>query len=160
NYDGTYKGEVTLKDALALSLNTATVRVAQQLRVSEIRKLAGQLGITTPIANDLSITLGTSEVSLLDLTTAYTVFAAGGEEVTPSGEKSIRDKTGVLYQHEQPAAVTLVDSDAISALDESLAAVVEYGTGRGAALSDQRVAGKTGTTQDYRDAWFVGYTGH
>ena len=160
NYDGTYKGQVTLKDALALSLNAATVRVAQRLRVSEIRKLAKDLGISTPLANDLTIALGSSEVSLLDLTHAYSIFAAGGESITPYGVEQISTKGGeVLYQHTQGEPQVIVDSDAVAALDDSLQAVVSYGTGKAAALPGERVAGKTGTTQDYRDAWFVGYTG-
>ncbi|MBI3419180.1 MAG: PBP1A family penicillin-binding protein [Proteobacteria bacterium] len=161
NYDGTYHGEVTLRDALALSLNTATVRVAQHLRISEIRKLAAQLGIHTPIANDLSLALGTSEVTLLDLTSAYAVFASGGEAVTPFGVLEIHHKGGeVLYQRGERSMPQLVDSGAISHLDECLKAVVSYGTGKGAAFNGERIAGKTGTTQDYRDAWFVGYTGN
>jgi penicillin-binding protein 1A len=160
NYDGSYHGQVTLKEALALSLNAATVRVAQKLRLSEIRKLAKDLGITTPLANDLSLALGTSEVSLIDITSAYSVIAAGGEKITPYGVEQIRTKRGeVLYQHQQGEPHMVVDSDAVAQLDDSLQAVVNYGTGKAAALGGERVAGKTGTTQDYRDAWFVGYTG-
>ncbi|HVY11972.1 MAG TPA: PBP1A family penicillin-binding protein, partial [Alphaproteobacteria bacterium] len=161
NYDGAYHGEVTLKEALALSLNTATVRVAQHLRVSDIRALAAKLGIHTPIANDLSLALGTSEVTLMDLTGAYGAFASGGQSVEPYGVEQIRTKGGhLLYKRDQNETQQVVDSGAISQLDDCLQAVVAYGTGKGAAIEGLRVAGKTGTTQDYRDAWFVGYAGH
>jgi penicillin-binding protein 1A len=161
NYDGGYKGAVTLRDALALSLNTATVRLAQHLRISEVRKLATRLGIKTPLANDLGLSLGSSEVSLMDLTSAYAVFASGGQAVEPFGILEIRDKGGdILYRRDHVEMPQIVEEDAVSKLDESMQAVVSYGTGKRAALGGNRVAGKTGTTSDYRDAWFVGYTGH
>jgi penicillin-binding protein 1A len=161
NYDGGYRGQVTLKDALAYSLNAATVRLAQKLRISEVRNLAQRLGIRTPIAADLSLALGTSEVTLLDLTGAYAVFAAGGQAVEPYGIQYIKTRNGhTLYKRDDVNMPQLVDGNAIAMLNDSLQAVVAYGTGRRANYGGETVAGKTGTTQDYRDAWFVGYTSH
>ncbi len=159
NHDGRYRGPVMLKEALAQSLNTATVRLAHKLRMGEVRNLALRLGIEPPLARDLSLALGTSEVSLLNITGAYASFASAGVAVVPHGVTEIREKGGVtLYRRPDADPPQRVDSGAVAALDDALEAVVDHGTGKRARLPGLRVAGKTGTTQDYRDAWFIGYT--
>lgn len=164
NYSNQYKGEVSLEDALAYSLNTATIRLARETGLGSIRALAKNLGITTPLRRDLSLALGTSEVSLIDMTSVYAVFAQHGRAVLPYGIENIRAKNGKsLYTRTDAAMPRIASESSVDALDGMLQAVVRYGTGKKAApdgtLSSKTVAGKTGTTQDYRDAWFVGYTG-
>ncbi len=159
NYTENYRGEVSMKDALANSLNTATIRLAEKTGISRIEKLATRLGISTPMHHELSLALGTNEVSLMDLTSVYAVFAHHGRAVIPYAIERITTKSGkVLYERAAPPMPQLVDGDNVAALDEMLQACVSYGTGKKAALN-QTVSGKTGTTQDYRDAWFIGYTG-
>jgi penicillin-binding protein 1A len=158
NYEDTYRGQISMRDALAFSVNTATIRLAQQVGISRVRQLAIKLGIHPPLQNDLSLALGTSEVSLLDLTSAYAVFANGGQAVAPYGISEIRSEKGqILYRRQAPPMPQLVNAGSVDALGDMLQAAVAYGTAKRAQL-DVQVAGKTGTTQDYRDAWFVGYT--
>lgn len=157
NFNDQYKGDVSMKDALAYSLNTATVRLAQKVGVSSIRHLAEKMGITSTLRNDASIALGTSEVSLLDITSAYAVVAQQGRAVLPYAIESIKTKSGkTLYERAHTTMPYVVDSDDTDALDDMLKAAVNYGTGKKAELGID-TAGKTGTTQDYRDAWFIGY---
>lgn len=159
NFDDNYRGEISMRDALAFSINTPTIRLAQQVGVARIRTLATRLGISTPLQNDLSLALGTSEVSLTDLTSAYAVFANGGQAVVPYGIDSIRTKDGKsIYAREAPPMPQLARRSNVDTLDSMLEAVVDYGTGKRAKISDS-TGGKTGTTQDYRDAWFVGFNG-
>ena len=159
NYTDTYRGEVSMKDALALSLNTPTVRLADKVGIGRIEKLATKLGISTPMHRELSLALGTKEVSVIDMTTVFSVFAHHGRAVLPYAIEKITTKSGkILYERSNPPMPQLVDSDNVEALDDMLQACVSYGTGKKAALK-QTVAGKTGTTQDYRDAWFIGYAG-
>ncbi len=159
NYTDSYRGEVSMKDALALSLNTATIRLAEKVGIGRVEKLATKLGISTPMHRELSLALGTNEVSVMDMTTVYAVFAQHGRAVIPYAIEKITTKSGkILYERAAPSMPELVDSDNVAALDEMLQACVSYGTGKRAALN-QTVSGKTGTTQDYRDAWFIGYAG-
>lgn len=159
NFHNQYKGIVSLQDALAYSLNTATIRLAQQTGIDSIRQLARKLGITTPLPRQLSLALGTGEVRLLDMTAVYAVFAAEGEKVMPYGIEAIHTNSGKkLYSHASTPAPPLVPENVAADLDTLLQAVVRYGTGQKAALAGGMVAGKTGTTQDSRDAWFIGYT--
>lgn len=159
NYTENYRGEISMKDALAYSINTATVRLAERVGVSRIQKLAANLGISTSVPRELSIALGTNTVTVMDMTTVYSVFAHHGRAIIPYAIDKITTKSGkVLYERDAPTMPQLVDSDNVAALDDMLQACVSYGTGKKAALS-QAVSGKTGTTQDYRDAWFIGYTG-
>jgi len=159
NYEGRYMGEVTLADALAHSLNSATVRLIQQVGVRRVTALARRLGITTPIPDNLSIALGTSEVSLLELTGAYAAVAGDGIGVWPYGIAEVRDRAGhVLWRRAGSGPGRVLEPAVARDADLLLGEVVRRGTGKAAALPIH-TAGKTGTTQDYRDAWFVGYAG-
>ena len=159
NYTENFRGEVSMKDALAYSINTATVRLAERTGAGRIQKLATKLGITTPLHRELSLALGTNEVTVLDMTSVFAVFAHHGRAVIPYAIEKITTRSGkILYERGATAMPQLVDSDNVAALDEMLQACVSYGTGKKAALN-QTASGKTGTTQDYRDAWFIGYTG-
>jgi penicillin-binding protein 1A len=158
NFDKDYRGSVSMKDALAYSLNTATIRLAQMAGINSVRQTAVRMGISPPLENNLSLALGTSEVSLVDITSAYAAIANHGRVVIPYGIEEIRTKSGaVLFKRPAPEMPQVVDSDAADGVSEMMRAAVNYGTARRAAL-DMRVAGKTGTTQDYRDAWFIGFT--
>jgi penicillin-binding protein 1A len=159
NYEGRYMGEVTLADALAHSLNSATVRLIQHVGVHRVTALARRLGITTPIPDNLSIALGTSEVSLLELTGAYAAVAGDGIGVWPYGIAEVRDRAGhVLWRRAGSGPGRVLEPAVARDADLLLSEVVRRGTGKAAALPIH-TAGKTGTTQDYRDAWFVGYAG-
>jgi penicillin-binding protein 1A len=159
NYEGRYMGEVTLADALAHSLNSATVRLIEHVGAHRVTALARRLGITTPIPDNLSIALGTSEVSLLELTGAYAAVANDGIGVWPYGIAEVRDRAGhVLWRRAGSGPGRVLEPDIARGADLMLGEVVRRGTGKAAALPIH-TAGKTGTTQDYRDAWFVGYAG-
>ena len=134
-------------------------RLAEKVGIGRVEKLATKLGISTPMHRELSLALGTNEVSVMDMTTVYAVFAHHGHAVIPYAIEKITTKSGkLLYERSAPPMPELVDSDNVAALDEMLQACVSYGTGKKAALK-QTVSGKTGTTQDYRDACFIGYAG-
>jgi len=160
NFSNTYEGYVTLQRALSKSLNTAAVRVARIAGVQAIGKISKRLGVKGSFGSDLSVALGTAEVTLLDLTAGYVPFANGGLGIWPFGIQEIRGRDGVVYYRrsgEGPGRV--VDVPRVAMMNRMLASVILEGTGK-AALINQPVAGKTGTSQDFRDAWFVGYTAH
>jgi penicillin-binding protein 1A len=159
NYNGQSYGTVTLASALAHSINTVTANLAQDVGIDNVIKAAHRCGIVSPLQANPSLALGTSDVTPLELTTAYATFASGGLHVTPYFVTAVEDNAHhLLYQHkpaQEPRAIAShVDRD----LTMMLYGVITGGTGRSAALPGREAAGKTGTTQDYRDAWFVGFT--
>jgi penicillin-binding protein 1A len=161
NFDGRYSGFVTLREALARSLNTAAVRLALTVGVHKAVETAHRLGIASELRPDATLALGTSEVTLLELTGAYGAFASGGRLIEPHIVTAIRSGRGrVLYRRPGPTARTVVAPQHVGALNDMLNAALIFGTGRGAALPMHPACGKTGTTQDFRDAWFIGYTAH
>ena len=159
NYDGGYDGAVTLKDAMAKSINTVAVQVSERIGRQKVIDTARRLGITSPLRSHPSLALGASEVSLVELTSAYGVIANGGVAVWPHAITEIRTRNGkILYHRREGAATQVVDPQAVRGVTDMLRAVVAGGTGRGA-NPGRPAAGKTGTSQDFRDAWFIGYTG-
>lgn len=158
NIDKKYHGEVSLREALAKSYNLATINLAQSLSSSSIIKIAKKAGITTPIQNSPSLALGTSEVKVIDMAVAYSAIANGGFATWPYAIKEIYSRDGYqLYMRDTTEANRIFDEDAVEEMTKMLEAVVNQGTGRKARLPFF-AAGKTGTSQDYRDAWFVGFT--
>lgn len=158
NFSGTFEGEVTLEEALARSLNSVAVRVAREAGPDAIIDAARRAGISTPLAGDLGLALGTSEVSLLDLTAAYAPFANGGVAVVPYGIVDVVTMDGrLVYQRQGGGLGRVAAPDYIAMMNRMLARTIETGTGKTAQLG-RPAAGKTGTSQDYRDAWFIGYT--
>ncbi|WP_241665384.1 transglycosylase domain-containing protein [Teichococcus oryzae] len=151
------RGMITLEDALAHSVNTAAVRLLQQGGgAGEVAGMARRLGIQGRLPEHPSLALGTAEVTLLDLTAAYAAFANGGFRITPYGVQRAKSAERLLAVPRTAPQRALRPAQA-AAMRRMLAAVVREGTGRAAALPGRAVAGKTGTTQDFRDAWFVGF---
>ncbi|MAV88345.1 MAG: hypothetical protein CMM67_08870 [Rhodospirillaceae bacterium] len=157
NYNNKFIGELSLKSALAKSVNTIAVQVSEYAGRDEVIKTARQLGIVSPLTRSPSLALGTSELSLFELTSAYAVFANGGRGVLPFGILQIEDNIGnVIYKRSGGGTGQIVDQNNVSLMNEMLKEVVISGTGRNARFSGQE-KGKTGTSQRFRDAWFVGY---
>ncbi|MBF0562611.1 MAG: PBP1A family penicillin-binding protein [Alphaproteobacteria bacterium] len=158
NFSHRFEGPVTLSHALAHSINTVAVRIAQRAGLDHVVQVARRLGINMPKHVDMSVVLGTSEVSLVDLTAAYAVFANGGQGVLPYGIVEIRDRDGqVLYHRSGGGPGRLVSAAHAGAMNQMMAGVITGGTGKKAALN-RPAAGKSGTTQDFHDAWFMGFT--
>jgi penicillin-binding protein 1A len=160
NFDGRHIGPTTLRVALARSINTVAVRVAEQAGRARIIETARRLGITAPMAPSPSLSLGSFEVSVIELTAAYASFAAAGMGVWPYGITEIRDSHGeVLYRRRGSGPGRVMSAENAARMNAMLADAIREGTGRAARIA-RPAAGKTGTSQDHRDAWFVGYTGH
>lgn len=156
NSDGRYAGRITLRRAFAKSSNVVSARLTQQLGVRRVTQAARDLGISTPIGDDASIALGTSTVSLLELTAAYAAVANGAYPVRPQGLSD--DEAASDWLAKRLGGPTRFNGRQLDDLRTLLETVVEEGTGRGAALPIPTY-GKTGTTQDNRDALFIGYAG-
>ena len=158
DYTGRYQGEMTLAEGLAQSINTIAVQVAQRAGIRKVIATAHRLGISSDLAPEMSLALGTGEVNLLELVSAYAPFANGGLGVWPHGIAEIRDSDGkVVFRRTGSGVGRVMSPELVGTMNEMLSAVIGHGTGRSAALP-RPAAGKTGTTQDYRDAWFIGYT--
>lgn len=162
NDTGRYLGPITLTTALAQSVNTVAARLGQEVGTAAVAATAHRLGITSSIQTEPSMALGAVEVSPLEMATAYDAFANGGYRVQPFGIERIRTADGkVLYDHSQnpPARPQVIGSPALQYMDQMMRQVVISGTGTGARVPGYDIAGKTGTTSDFRDAWFDGFTG-
>ncbi len=161
NEDGRYRGATTLRQALAHSINTVAVRLLHEVGVERVTLVARRLGIATKLRPDASMALGTSEVGVLELTSAYAVLAAGGLAVEPHALRRILTSDGeVLFERTDARPRMVVAPDTVGVMNTLMNGVLVSGTGRRAAFPRHQAAGKTGTTQDFRDAWFVGYTSH
>ncbi|MDQ0511946.1 transglycosylase domain-containing protein [Ancylobacter amanitiformis] len=160
NFSHDYRGPVDLKTALSLSLNTVAVRLALEVGPDEVIKTAHRLGIMSKLEPNASIALGTSEVSLMEMASAYAPFANGGIAVTPHVIASVRDKSGkILFAYAAPVSNLVVAPPHVAMMNRMMQETLLTGTARRADLPGWPAAGKTGTSQDYRDAWFIGYTG-
>ena len=161
NFGGGYRGRITLEDALKRSINTVAAQLGQALGAQTIVEMARRLGIDRDLAAHPSIALGAEEVTLQELTTAYLVFANDGRAREPFLVSEIRTSRGtVLYRREPRERAPALLREHARAMSTMLQAVVRDGTGQRALLARHRAAGKTGTSQNSRDAWFVGYTAH
>ena len=161
NYHHDYLGEVTLTKALALSLNTVAVRLALEVGPAAIAKTAHRLGISSDLQANATIALGTSEVTPLELVTAYAPFANGGLLVEPYVITKVRTATGkLIYLRKGSSDDRIIEPEYVAMMNRMLKETLLTGTARRADLPGWEAAGKTGTSQDWRDAWFVGYTSH
>jgi len=159
NYEGRYEGAITLTRAFAKSSNAVAVQLTEETGAGAVAGAAHRLGIVSPLQEVPALALGTSGVTPLELTGAYAPFANGGMAVSPYAIVRIRTKSGrVLYAHGGGGAARVMSPDNAAALTRLMVATVESGTGNAARLADRPDAGKTGTTEDFRDAWFVGFT--
>jgi penicillin-binding protein 1A len=162
NYSGTFAGPTTVADALAHSTNTVAASIADKVGRDSVSRAARRLGITSRISLDPAMALGTSEVSPIEMAAAYDAFANGGRRVEAYGISRIRTPQGrVIYQHGVAGAVgqQAINNPPLYYMNQMLRGVIQRGSGSGAAIPGRDLAGKTGTTSDYKDAWFVGYTG-
>ena len=159
NYGGHFSGAVTVADALARSINTIAVRLAHQVGAAKVAALAQRFGLTMiPSKPDLSVALGAYEVDLLDLTSAYQVFQQDGHRVEPYLISTITNAHGdVLYQHPNTPPLQIFDPQKNRLMVRMMEGVISRGTGQKADIG-RPAAGKTGTSQNWRDAWFVGFT--
>jgi penicillin-binding protein 1A len=161
NYEHDYQGPVTLARALALSLNTVAVRLTLELTPQEVVRTAHRLGIASKLEPNASIALGTSEVSPLELVGAYAPFANGGYAVIPHVVERVTTAKGKpLYVRPQGQLARVVEARDVAMMNGMLEQTLTIGTAKHASLPGWPAAGKTGTSQDFRDAWFIGYTAH
>jgi penicillin-binding protein 1A len=159
NASGKYAGTVTLRQGLAYSLNTVAARLAIDVTPQAVIDVATRMGISSPLTAVPSIALGTQEVNLLELTSAYAPFANGGMGVIPNVITSIQSKEGeVLYQASDAGPGRVIAPNILAEMNDMLETAVEVGTGKGANLNGWQFGGKTGTSQSARDALFIGYT--
>jgi penicillin-binding protein 1A len=162
NYSHEYFGPVPLGKALALSLNTVSVRLTLEFGPTAVMRTAHRLGIASKLEPNASLALGTSEVSVLELVGAYASFANGGMAVSPHVVERVRAAAGgkLLYQRKDDNLGRIVEARYAGMMNAMMQETLLTGTARKAELPGWPAAGKTGTSQDFRDAWFVGYTGH
>lgn len=159
NYNGKYRGAVSLSDALTYSLNTVAAQLVMEVGPKTVVKTARRLGIEAKLQANASIALGTSEVTLLELTSAYAPFMNGGYKATPHVIRRVSTQDGrVLYENTYDNPPRVMDPKVAAMMNRMLVRVVDEGTGKNAHLDGWMAAGKTGTSQSFRDALFVGYT--
>ena len=158
NFNGKYAGNMTVADALAKSVNTIAVRVAAKAGYASVVDVARRLGVTSDLEPTPAIALGVGGTTLTELTAAYAVFANGGDGVWPYGIEEIRDRAdNIVYRRQGSGPGRVIDPAPAAAMNGMLARVIAEGTGRKARIG-RPAAGKTGTSQNHRDAWFVGFT--
>lgn len=160
NYDGVYVGQISLGDAIAYSKNAATVRLLEDVGIDKVKKVVEGLGISADIEHDLSIALGTSTLTLLDLVKGFSVFANGGYRIQPLFVRRIEDDKGEVLENNEPARTRAIPAEEAYKMTKLLRGVTTYGTAKEASRLGYPVAGKTGTTSSFHDALFVGYSPH
>ena len=182
NYDKSYKGPITFRNALAHSRNVVTVKILEDIGIGQALKFIKKLGIDSPVKRNLSIALGTSEVSMLEISSAFGVFANGGERVKPIFIRKIATMKGEVLEENDPYVELEEKEEKEEAADERpepsspslkervispqhaflmthlMEGVIQHGTGQAARVLGRPLAGKTGTSSDYSDAWFIGYS--
>ncbi|HEV2170002.1 MAG TPA: penicillin-binding transpeptidase domain-containing protein, partial [Candidatus Binatus sp.] len=160
NYERDFRGQVTVVDALADSLNVPTAWVGSQVGAGSIVRTAHELGIQEDLPEVLPISIGADETTLLELAGAYQIFASGGEQDPPYAVESVVDASGHMIYHHDDLSQQVLRPAVAYLITGALKAVLRYGTGaRAAGLGlDFPAAGKTGTTQDFHDGYFIGYT--
>jgi len=158
NYEKKFYGTVTLRDALVHSRNVATIKLLKNVGIRRVHKLSESLGITTMLDVYLSLALGSSSITLQELTGAYTALANEGTFLPPYSIEAVRDADGVLLEQHKPNPRSVVSPETAYLITNILEDVIQTGTGRRAKTIKYPVAGKTGTTNDFTDGWFLGYS--
>ncbi|MDR3243922.1 MAG: PBP1A family penicillin-binding protein [Elusimicrobiota bacterium] len=158
NYDRRYRGEVTIETALALSINTCAIELIRRVSPRKVIAIARRLGISSYLIDSLSLALGVSEVTLHEMVGAYTVFAAGGMKMEPYVISKIEDRNGSVIEEHIHEPIEIVSAQTSFIMTNMLKSVVQIGSARDALRLGRQSAGKTGTTNDFADAWFIGYT--
>ncbi len=155
-----HRGIVTLREGVARSINTVAVAVSETVGRTRVIDMARRMGVTADMSPDPSIALGVAEVTPLEMAGAYATLSSGGRSAMPYVIRRISDRSDgtILYTHDGRQAARLLDPDVVAMANDVFGAGIAWGTGRAAQLDGHAAAGKTGTTQDYRDAWFAGYT--
>jgi penicillin-binding protein 1A len=158
NYDSEYKGPTRLREALAYSRNVVSVKLVDTVSVGKVIELSKAVGIKEELPYNLTIGLGTMSITPLDMTAAYGVFANAGMKMRSIGIKYVIDRRGSVIENNEPEGVRVIDLQTAYLMTTMLQDVVRHGTGWRARALKRPVMGKTGTTNEYRDAWFLGYT--
>lgn len=158
NYDEKYHGATRIRDALIYSRNIITVKLVEEIGVEKVIAFAERIGIDGPFPNNLTLALGSLSLSPLEITSVFSVFAQGGKKMEPIAIKYIIDAKGDVIEHNLPEGVEVVSPQTAFLATSMLEDVVKHGTGWRARALKRPVAGKTGTTNEYNDAWFIGYT--
>lgn len=160
NYDRKFSGPVTLRYALQRSINIPAIKLLKKLGVSLVASYGRRMGVKSPIQPNLSMALGTSEVNLLEITSAYAVLANEGIRNEPAYVLKVEDKSGAVLESLSPRPVDVLSAETAGVVTSMMQSVMDHGTGYPARAAGFTVpaAGKTGTTDDYSDAWFIGYT--
>ncbi|MBW2320554.1 MAG: PBP1A family penicillin-binding protein [Deltaproteobacteria bacterium] len=158
NFSGDYKGEMTLRMALVLSENIPAIRLIEMLGPSSVARFGYTLGIESTLFPNLSLALGTSEVKLINLTAAYAVFPNKGELIKPYGVMEVVDPSGRLVWRVKPQKKVVMSRAGAAIMTDMLIGVIQEGTGKKARGINRPIAGKTGTTNEYKDALFVGFS--
>jgi penicillin-binding protein 1A len=158
NYDNKFWGPILFRSALVHSRNVVTVKLLQSIGVNYVRDYAKKLGIHAPLTPTLSLALGASGVSLWEMITAYSVFAEQGDRIEPYMVEKILDRHGRLLEEHQAQRESVISPQTAYLMTNIMQSVIEEGTGRRARALGRPAAGKTGTSNDIKDAWFMGYT--
>ena len=158
NYDEKFEGRITLRRALEGSRNVPAVKLAEKLGMNSVIEMARRFGITSPLPPYLPITLGAADLNLLEHTSAFTVFPDDGIRIDPHMIRRVTTYDGALLEQAHPAVHDVVEPDVARTMTAMLEDVVQFGTGRPARALGRPAGGKTGTTNDFTDAWFIGFT--
>ena len=157
NFRQKFYGPTTLRSAVAHSRNIVTIKVLQKIGINYVLEFAARLGIKSKLDDNLSLALGASSVNLMELTSVYGVFANGGVRNEPYFIRKIEDRTGAIIEEHEENPLSVIPEDTAYLINSILHAVVKEGTGRKVRSLGAPAAGKTGTTNDFMDAWFIGY---
>ncbi|MGE0469109.1 MAG: penicillin-binding protein 1A [Nitrospira sp.] len=158
NYGRRFHGMVSLRDALAQSHNLATVRLLDKVGVKNVIEFSRSVGVTSALPADLSLGLGSSSIGLMELTSVYGVFLNQGSRAEPFAIKSVRDSSGNTLEAIEPESREVITKETAYLITNMMEDVVQKGTGQAAKVLERPIAGKTGTTNDYINAWFIGGT--
>lgn len=158
NFEQKFYGPTTLRNALTYSRNIVTIKILQSIGVKTAVDYMRRIGIESPINKDLSLALGSSATTLKELTSTYSTFARGGMKITPTAVRYITDRDGNILEENNPFPERVMSEEVAYVITNLLKNVVNQGTGRKVKALGRPVAGKTGTTNNYVDAWFLGYT--